>query len=117
MHPRHISSQKADKIVWDKVCAAILEQDRLMALARKQVEELRGKAASWHLERKRIQQELESILNERDKIITWARQGEFTAQDMENQLRSLTLIEINLRRELAMVGQSINIQALENWEH
>ena len=114
--PRTISAKKADTLVWDKVCAAILEQDRLMALAKKHVEELRGKAASLHLERQRIQKKLEETLSERDQVITWARQGRFTAADMENQLRGLTSIEISLKRELAMVGQSISIQALENWE-
>lgn len=114
--PRHVGAKGADLIVWDKVCAAILEEDRLMLLAREQVEELGDKASSLYEERQRIQKKLEETLCERERVITWARQGKFTATDMENQLRGLTSIEISLKRELAMVGQSINIQALENWE-
>ena len=49
-------------------------------------------------------------------MITLARQGKFTNNDMEQQLATLTLQEISYKRDLSALGQTININALDNWE-
>jgi hypothetical protein len=49
-------------------------------------------------------------------VITSARQGNFTNNDMEQQLATLTLQEIGYKRDLSALGQTININALDNWE-
>ena len=49
-------------------------------------------------------------------MITLARQGKFTNTDMEQQLATLTLQEISYKRDLSALGQTININVLDNWE-
>jgi hypothetical protein len=49
-------------------------------------------------------------------VITQAREGKFTNNDMEQQLATLTLQEICYKRDLSTLGQTININALNNWE-
>lgn len=88
----------------------------LFALAKQHVDESRDKADSLHSQQIRTQQELQRTLTERDWVVTQARKGVLTTPDMENQLRSLTWMEVNLKRELTRLGRSININALENWE-
>ncbi len=114
--PRTIGSKKADALVWEKVCEAINNPEHLLRLARKFVEELREKADTLHIDRARIKKELEVIIENRNWVITQARQRKFTATDMEYQLGILTVQEVSLKRELASLGRSININALENWE-
>ncbi|GAB4416727.1 MAG: hypothetical protein Kow002_02740 [Anaerolineales bacterium] len=114
--PRTIGSKKADAIVWEKVCEAINNPEHLLRMARKFVEELREKADTLHIDRARIKKELEVIIENRNWVITQARQRKFTATDMEYQLGILTVQEVSLKRELASLGRSININALENWE-
>ena len=56
------------------------------------------------------------INHDRQWVITQAREGKFTNNDMEQQLATLTLQEISYKRDLAALGQTININALNNWE-
>jgi hypothetical protein len=42
--------------------------------------------------------------------------GKFTNNDMEQQLATLTLQEISYKRDLSALGQTININVLDNWE-
>lgn len=44
------------------------------------------------------------------------RKGTITTSDMEQQLATLTLQEISYKRDLVTLGQTININALDNWE-
>jgi hypothetical protein len=76
----------------------------------------RANAANLYEERDRIEKELERINADRRWVITLARQGKFTNNDMEQQLATLTLQEISCKRELSILGQTININALNNWE-
>ena len=80
------------------------------------VDQLWANAANLHEERERIEKELERINADRQWVITLARQGKFTNNDMEQQLATLTLQEISCKRELSALGQTININALNNWE-
>ena len=114
--PRAIGSKKADAIVWEKVCEAINNPEHLLQMARKFVDELREKANTLYIDQARIKKELEAISEGRTWVISQARQRKFTAADMENQLGILTVQEVSLKRELASLGRSININALENWE-
>lgn len=85
-------------------------------MAKKFVDELREKADSLYDDQNRIEKELDAIITERNWVITQARKGNLTATDLEYQLGTLTMQEINLKRELVALDQSININALKNWE-
>ena len=53
-------------------------------------------------------------MTERQWVITKARKGVFTSSDMEYQLSQLTFQEVTLKQELATLGETININALNN---
>ena len=67
-------------------------------------------------DRIRIENQLEAVLTDRQWVITQARKGAFTTNDMEYQLSQLTFQEVTLKQELATLGETININALNNWE-
>ena len=80
------------------------------------VDQLRANASNLHEERDRIEKQLQRINHNRQWVITQAREGRFTNNDMEQQLATLTLQEISYKRDLSALGQTININALNNWE-
>lgn len=114
--PRSVGVLKADAQAWGKICEAIDKPDYLFSQARNLVEQLRTNATHLHEDRERIEKELETINSERQLIITLARKGSITTSDMEQQLATLTLHEVNLKHELSSLGQALNINALDNWE-
>lgn len=78
--------------------------------------QLRFNAAHLHEDRERIERGPETINSEHQLIITLARKGSITTSDMEQQLATLTLQEVNLKHGLSSLGQAINLNALDNWE-
>jgi hypothetical protein len=114
--PRHVGAKKADDEVWKKICGAIDRPEYLLSQTKNLVDQLWANAANLHVERSRIEKELERINADRQWVITLARQGKFTNNDMEQQLATLTLQEISCKRELSALGQTININVLNNWE-
>ena len=114
--PRHTGAKKAEAQVWEKVCEVVDNPQYLVAQAHQLVEDLRASATNIHEERARIEKEMEALTNERQSLITWARQGRNTATDMENQLSAMTLQELSLKHELSSLGQRINLNSLNDWE-
>ena len=114
--PRTISSIKADIEVWAKVCEAINKPEILLAQARKMVAELQDNAETLDAEQDRIQKELDTLTMERQWIITQARKGAITENDMDYQLGAIALQELSLKRAYADIGQAANIYALGDWE-
>ena len=114
--PRHTGAKKAEAQVWEKVCEVVDNPQYLVAQAHQLVEDLRANATNIHEERARIEKEMEALTNERQSLITWARQGRNTATDMENQLSAMTLQELSLKHELSSLGQRINLNSLNDWE-
>ena len=114
--PRHTGAKKAEAQVWEKVCEVVDNPQYLVAQAHQLVEDLRANATNIHEERARIEKEMEALTNERQSLITWARQGRITATDMENQLSAMTLQELSLKHELSSLGQRINLNSLNDWE-
>jgi len=114
--PRTINTLKADAIVWDKVYTAINKPEYLLGQASRFVEEIKAKTLTVEEDEARIRQELEALIEERQWLITQARKGYLTATDMDQQLNSMSMIELELKRELAAIGQVINIELLDQWE-
>lgn len=114
--PRHIGAKKADEEAWEKICRALDKPEYLLSQAVDLVDQLRANAANLHEEKDRIEKELKRINHDRQWVITQAREGKFTNNDMEQQLATLTLQEISYKRDLSALGQTININALNNWE-
>jgi len=114
--PRHIGAKKADALAWEKICEAVDKPEYLLGQARNLVEELRASSANLYEEQARIEKELEALTTDCQWLITQARKGSITTADMEQQLGTLTMQEISLKRELSSLGQAININALNDWE-
>lgn len=114
--PRSVSAIQADATVWQKVCEAIENPAFLMSQAKNYVEELRQSADNLHLDRERLEKEIQTINQDRQWTITQARQGRITSADMQYQLSALTMQEMDLKRELSSLGHAISINALNNWE-
>jgi hypothetical protein len=114
--PRTIGAHKSDDFVWKKVCEALNDPDVLLGNVRMHIAELRQQAETVLEDKERIQQELDAIMMERQKVITWARKGSITDEDMEYQLSALTLQEMNLKREVASYGELIQLTAFDDWE-
>ena len=113
---RSIGALKADMIVWNKVCNAINNPDVILGDARLQVAQLRQQAETIIEDQERIQNTLDALVMERQKIITWARKGSITDEDMEYQLGALTLQEMALKKELAAYSEISNMAMLDDWE-
>ncbi len=114
--PRTIGSNKADAIIWEKVCKVIDKPDILIAGANQQIEHLREKNSNAEKDRGRLQDELDTIVLERQWVITQARKGKITDEDMEYQLGALSIQELALKRELATLSEINQLSALEGWE-
>lgn len=67
-------------------------------------------------EQEKFRQELEAILNERQWVITQARKGKITEEDMDYQLGALALQETYLKQEVSNLGIIQNSRLLGGWE-
>jgi hypothetical protein len=114
--PRTIGSKRADVYVWSKVCEVLGNPEILLIEARKQIDDLRQRAGGVQAEQERLQNELDALVMERQWVITYARKGTITTEDMEYQLGSLTLQELSLRQEMLNVSEVARLSAFGNWE-
>lgn len=114
--PRSIGHLKADDYVWGKVKGAIDDPEILIARARDYVDDLRKKAKSANEDNDRIQRELDNLVLERKWVITQARKGSISEQDMDEQLADLSAQEITLKQEMEMVTDQSLLSALNQWE-
>ncbi len=114
--PFTIGAKKADIYVWEKVCEAIQQPEILLHAAHEYIDELRTKENDHQSEIDRLQGELDGLIMERQQIITWARKGRISEEDMEYQLTNLTLQELDLKKELASIGGVKQLMELGDWE-
>jgi len=114
--PRTIGSKKADDLVWKKVCEVIDKPEILLAEARKQIENIQQQAKEVIEDKERLEREGETILVERQWVITQARKGKINDKDMDYQLGILSNQETNLRGEIASMGEFVRLSILGGWE-
>jgi site-specific DNA recombinase len=114
--PRSIGQGKAEDFVWNKVCGVILKPESLLMGVRQYVDELLEQSKSVTAENERIQKELDAIAMERQWVITQARKGRITDEDLDYQLGSLTFQELSLRRDMIHLSEVIDFTRLEDWE-
>lgn len=114
--PRTIGTTVADNYVWARVCEVIQQPEILINGAREYVDKLREQSDSNQAEKERLQNELDSLTMERQVVIAWARKGRISENDMEYQLTNLTLQEISLKKDLAALGNVIQLSQIAEWE-
>ncbi|WKZ52721.1 MAG: recombinase family protein [Anaerolineales bacterium] len=114
--PRRVNSRRADEDVWNQVCHVIKNPDVLIEQARAMVDELRSSAATQSADQERIEKELDALVSNRQWVITQARKGSITEQEMDRQLDEMSLQEVALKHELSSVREIIDTSVIENWE-
>ena len=114
--PRNVKRSEADANVWDQVCAVINKPEILIEQARTIVTELENSSTSQNVGRERIEKELDVLTNNRPWVITQARRGSITEDEMDRRLNEMSLQEAALRRELESISETIALGTLENWE-
>ena len=114
--PKTIGSKKADDYVWGKVVEVLDQPDVLISQARKHVKEWRSKVEMSLSQREKFQNELDQLLVERQWIITQARKGKITEEDMDYQIGNISMHEQYLKQELAGVEIYDALPEMDNWE-
>jgi site-specific DNA recombinase len=114
--PKTIGSKKADDFVWDKIVEVLSTPEILINKARHYMAELQNRAQTAAAERERLQQRLDELVMERQWVITQARKGKITSEDMEFQLGALSMEEAYVKRELTNSNAIYDVASLEDWE-
>jgi site-specific DNA recombinase len=114
--PRTIGYVNADKFVWNEICRVLEHPETLIAGVNRYLHELSQQSEQLYQERERFRGELAEIVNERQWVITQARKGRISEEDMENQLGALQMQETYLKRELVQLGDLLDFQPLAGWE-
>ncbi|MCB0020822.1 MAG: recombinase family protein [Anaerolineales bacterium] len=113
---RTIGSKKADDYVWSKVKDVLNNPEFLLSKARERVARLQHEVDSTRQQAEEIQAHIARVGKERQWVITQARIGRISDQDMEGQLQELETQEAYLRRELSEHKTMEELSCLDNWE-
>ncbi len=95
------SARKIDDLVWEKTWKVISDPDFFEQELQKKIDELRAQEINAQEVCEKLEQQLDDISMERQKVITWARKGLINEDDMGTQLLALSFQEISLKSELA----------------
>jgi hypothetical protein len=109
--------ERIDAELWDRVWALISDPDRFEAALQERIAFLQAQDIDAEAECSRLQEALDNLMMERQRVITWARKKLITEDDMELQLGGLQFQEMGLKRELAeksllVGGQAQRLQEL-----
>ncbi len=88
----------------------------MIGLARNQINEILQENEKVEKEKERLQQELDNLILERQWVITQARKGKISDEDMDYQLSSLNLQELSYKREMAEYLGLEKVAKLKDWE-
>lgn len=99
--PKTVSRSKLDSLLWQKIWELISNDAQFNALIVARVEVLQSQEADADSEVERLKRAIDELGLERQKVITWARKGSITDDDLEMQLGALTIQEAMFKRELS----------------
>jgi DNA invertase Pin-like site-specific DNA recombinase len=114
--PRSVSNRKADQNVWEQVCNAIKHPELLMAQARILVDELKDSAITQSDDRQLVEKELDTLLINRQFVITRARKGAISESEMEELLTGMSVREVELKKQLVAMQELVDARLLVDWE-
>lgn len=114
--PRSVSNRKADQNVWEQVCNAIRHPELLMAQAQILVDQLKDSAITQSDDRQLVEKELDTLLINRQFVITRARKGAISESEMEELLTGMSVREVELKKQLVAMQESVDARLLVNWE-
>ena len=114
--PKTIGHLKLDDHVWAKVEENLRKPQALMDATQVFINTLRQKAETTLDERDSIQKDLDAVAMERQWVITQARKGKISEDDMDLQLGALSIQELDLKRRLTRQIEASDLAALKDWE-
>lgn len=97
---KNISSANLDKQVWNRLWEVVSTDNRLSEAITKRIGELREQRVSASENIEGIEKQLGELLQERQKVINWAKKKIITEEDLELQLVAITAQENALRNQL-----------------
>lgn len=114
--PRNVKNSEADRNVWQQVCNAINHPDLLMEQAGLLVEELRTDALIYGNDKELIEKELDTLILNRQWVITQARKGALSEAEMDGQLMDMSVKEVELKKQLYAIQETVDARLLIDWE-
>lgn len=114
--PKTIGSKKADDFVWGKVLEVLSEPSVLVNGARHYMDELQKRAFLAEGEHEQLQKRIDELMVERQWVITQARKGKISPDDMDFQLESLAMEEAYVKRELESANLIFEVAEVTDWE-
>jgi len=96
---RTTSARKFDRLVWEKVWAVIADDEYFEQRVQAKIAELLAQEADAEGAVERLQTLLDDLAIERQKIITWARKGSISEEDMESNLLALDIERAGYEKE------------------
>ncbi|MBI5295575.1 MAG: recombinase family protein [Chloroflexi bacterium] len=114
--PRNIKNTEADWNVWQQVCNAIYHPDLLLEQSRLLVDELKTDALENGNDKELIEKELDSLILNRQWVITQARKGVISEIEMDRQLTDMSIRAVELKKQLNAIQEAVDAQLLVDWE-
>jgi site-specific DNA recombinase len=129
-HFKRARASHLDSQVWDRVWTLISDTTRFETALQAKIAELQAQEIDAKGTCERLGSQIEQLALERQRVITWARKGLMTEDDLEMQLAVLSNQESEIKRELAekqlllgnradgliRVAESFRRQVMAGWE-
>jgi DNA invertase Pin-like site-specific DNA recombinase len=114
--PKSIGHYKLDEYVWNKVIGMLEDPSVLIGGAQRFVNNLNKRIETHEIDTEKLQQTLDSLTMERQWVITQARKGRLSDEDMEYQLGALNMQELDIKKKLNNHNEIEQIDKLKDWE-
>lgn len=97
--PGTIGSKKADEFVWNFILKICRDPQVIQEAIDRKIKQLHDDQTANEAEADRLQRELDKITEERQWVITQARKGRISNEDMDLQLGALHFQALDLRKK------------------
>ncbi len=97
---KKLSVRQLDADLWGKLWELISVPGKLEAAIETRVAELQAQEFDASAECEKLRKRLDDLAFERQKVVTWARKGTISDEDLGTQLAALTFEKASIRREL-----------------
>jgi DNA invertase Pin-like site-specific DNA recombinase len=94
-------AKRIDAEIWEKVWDLVSEPGRFDRALQDRIAALQAAEVDAEAECRNLNEELDGLSLERQKVVTWARKNIITEEDLETQLLVLTFQENSLKADLA----------------
>lgn len=114
--PKSIGHKLLDDYVWNKVVEVLKDPGVLLGGAQRYVNSLSSRAQESEINIEELTKQLDELTLERQWVITQARKGKLTDEDMDYQLTNLNIQELSLKNKLNNHQQDDFSDKLKDWE-